>query len=101
MKDLPPIVREISLSGLRRIDVALEGNWSPTVVTVWSKEKGLLGFFKVVRSHPTFKPSLELYFDDAWLGIHCYRRTEGQNVFDEEFARRVIKYVESRVVQKP
>jgi hypothetical protein len=33
--------------------------------------------------------------------IHCYRRTKGRNVFDEEFAQRVIDYVESHVVEKP
>lgn len=98
--DLPAIVREISFDGLTRIDVALEGNWSPTVVTVWTRETRFVGFSEVARSHPTFQPALELYFKNAWLGIHCYRHTEGQNVFDEELARRVIDYVESRVTWK-
>ncbi len=95
-KEIQSIIREISLDTIQRIDLALEGDWNPTVVTVWTRDQGELGFAKVTRSHPTNKPSLELYFTDTWLGIHCCTRTAGQNVFDEEFASRIIDYVESK-----
>jgi len=32
--DLPQILNHISLRDLKRIDVALEGDWNPTVATV-------------------------------------------------------------------
>ena len=91
---LPEIIREISLDTLLRIDVALEGNWSATVVTVWSRDRGSIGCEDVVHTHESFKPSLELYFDGSWLGLHCLTRIGGKNVFDESFATRVIAYVE-------
>jgi hypothetical protein len=91
---LPEILTEISLERLIRIDAGLEGDWSPTVVTVWSSDDGLVGFEAVADRHPVFKPSLELYFDGAWIGVHCFRRVGDENVFDEELARDVIGYVE-------
>jgi len=93
-RTIPLIIHEISMNTIQRIDVALEGDWSPTVVTVWLREQGLIGFSEVTRSHPKNKPSLELYFKDSCLGIHCFYRIDGQNVFDEEFSTRIIEYVE-------
>ncbi len=95
-KEMPLIVREISLDGIRRVDVALEGDWSPTVITVWTRDRGRSDFSAVVRSHKTFKPSLELYFEGAWVGIHCFNRVDGENVFDEELATKVLEFVECR-----
>ena len=95
-KEIPLIVREISLVKIQKIVVALEGNWNPTTVTVWSREKGMLGFSNVTRTHSIHRPSLELYFTDAWLGINCFYKIEGKNVFDEEFALKVIEYVERK-----
>jgi len=92
--ELPKILKEISVQDLERIDVGLEGDWSATVVTVWSKKRGLLGFSKVTRSHSRCKPSLELYFENTWVGIQCFTRIDNQNVFDEELAIKVIEYVE-------
>lgn len=94
--NLPAVLSEISLTGLKRIDVSLEGDWSARVTSVWAREAGFLGFSAVARQHPTHKPSLELYFEDYWVGCHCFRRVHGQNVFDEELARRIIDHVEAR-----
>jgi len=91
--DLPKILMDISYHDVKRIDVGLEGNWNPTVVTVWSKEKGFLGFFSVPRSHAEFKPSIELYFSDTWVGIHCYKKCDKSYVFDEKLALRIIEFV--------
>ncbi|NIQ39761.1 MAG: hypothetical protein GTN81_14405 [Proteobacteria bacterium] len=93
-RGLPRILTDLSYEDLARIDVAMEGDWNATVVTVWSRERGLLGFSRVSRSHPTYKPSLELYFEDTWVGIHCFKRIDNQNVFDEELAIKVIASVE-------
>ena len=92
--NLPPVISEISLTGLRRIDVSLEGDWSARVTSVWTREAGLIGFSGVARQHSIHKPSLELYFADYWVGCHCFRRVRGQNVFDEEKARRIIGHIE-------
>jgi hypothetical protein len=97
---VPDLVKSILLDGILRIDVALEGDWSPTVVTVWSRETGFAGFSKVTQSHRTCKPSLELYFQGVWLGIHCFRRINAENVFNEDFARNIIDYVEGKLFGK-
>lgn len=94
---IPLIVREIPLDGILRVDVALEGDWNRTVATVWTRDGGRSGFSAVARSHPTFKPSLELYLEAAWVGIHCFMRVAGDNVFDEELAAEVLEYVEGRI----
>jgi hypothetical protein len=89
---LPKLLEEISLTNLHRIDVALEGDWSSTVVTVWTRKNRFLGF------HEVFKPSVELYFDNSWVGIHCFKRVDNMNVFDKELALRIIDYVETRLM---
>ncbi|MFC1534186.1 hypothetical protein ACFL7M_12560 [Thermodesulfobacteriota bacterium] len=94
-KDIPMIVREISLNGIQRVVAALEGDWNPTMVTVWTCNKGKFGFSKVTRTHSIYKPSLELYFENVWLGIHCFNRINGENVFDEKFALQILEYVEA------
>ncbi len=43
-KEIPSIVRQVSLDTVERIDMALEGDWSPTVHTIWTREHGTLGF---------------------------------------------------------
>jgi hypothetical protein len=92
--ELPPVLSEISLADLRRIDVSLEGDWNARITPVWTRETGFLGFANVTRRHVTHKPSLELYFRDSWVGCHCFRRVGGENVFDEELARAIVGYVE-------
>ena len=93
-KPIPKIIEEISLNELNKIDVALEGDWSSTVVTIWTCEKGFQGFSEVARSHERFKPSLELYFDGMWVGLHCFNRVDNENVFDEQLAMKVVEYVD-------
>lgn len=95
--ELPKILREISLHELERIDLALEGDWNATMVTVWEKESGLHGWGKKVLKHPHFKPSLELYYRDGWVGIHCYRQKDGQNVFDREKGEKIINFIEKKL----
>ena len=94
---IPEVVRSAPLHGIVRIDVGLEGDWSGSVVTVWTRDSGLIGFDRVKRSHPVHKPSLELYFDRAWVGVHCFRNHAGRNVFDEDLAEDLVGLVESRI----
>jgi len=94
-------LNNFSLDKLTRIDVGMEGDWNPSVVTVWSRERGLLGFARVARRHPIFKPSIELYFEDGWIGLHCYTRIDGQNHFDESKALEIIRMVEKRLHDEP
>ena len=100
-QDIPTIVKVIPLDDILRIDAALEGNWSSSVVTVWSREAGHMGFSKIIAAHPTFKPSLELYFRGVWIGIHCFRRTDEGNVFDTSLAEKIIQYVENKLRRIP
>ena len=78
-----------------RIDVGLEGNWSETVRQVWSRSTGFTGFEQAPRCHSEYRPALELYLADGWIGIPCSRVSDGQNVLDEAKARRLVEYVES------
>ncbi|MDE1873594.1 MAG: hypothetical protein KGI04_00535 [Candidatus Micrarchaeota archaeon] len=87
------VLRGIPLKGIRRIDAALEGNWNSTVTPIWDRKSGTSGFSKVIKWHKKYKPSIELYFDDYWIGLHCYKKKEGKNVFDEKLALKVIDYV--------
>lgn len=91
------LLASIPLQAIRRIDLGLEGDWSRTVVPVWSRQEGRLGFEDATRSHREHRPSLELYFDGAWVGIHSFRRDGEMNVFDERFADEVIRWVESEL----
>ena len=61
---------------------------------VWTRESGALGFDAVVTSHPTCRPSLELYFDGAWVGLYCFRVTADGNVFDADLAAQIVRWVE-------
>lgn len=91
------ILDDISLHNLKRIDAALEGNWNPTVTTIWTRERGFIGFDSVIRSDSELKPSLELYFENHWIGLHCYREIDQQNVFDEPLAIRIIEYIDKNL----
>jgi hypothetical protein len=91
------LIEGLSLGGLLRIDVALEGEWSQSVSTVWTPMRGLLGFAGVTTSHPKHIPSIELVFPTHWVGVRCFRRDQGANVFDEALARRLIERVERRL----
>ena len=86
-----------SLDDLTRIDVGLEGDWSPTVRTVWSRTDGRLRQRDIVRAHESFKPSLELYFVDGWIGLHCCNWDGHVHVIDESSLEKVIQDVESAV----
>jgi hypothetical protein len=90
-------IRKISIADIKRVDIALEGNWNRTVTTVWDRKKGFGGFSKVKKQHARYKPSVELYFPDYWVGIHCYKRLKGRNVFDARLALRIIKYIDRRL----
>ena len=93
------LLEGIPLDGILRIDVGLEGDWSGSVVTVWTRDWGLVGFDQVVRSHSDHRPSAEFYFDGAWVGVHCFRIEEGRNVFDEDLALELVRQVELRLAE--
>lgn len=100
MKKIPDVLEKIALKDLTRIDAALEGNWNPTVTTVWTKKDGFIGFSKVKKSHGTFKPSIELYFKDSWIGIHCFKQMNNTNVFDEKFAMGILDFIMKKLGMK-
>ncbi|MDI6763689.1 MAG: hypothetical protein QME83_11740 [Thermodesulfobacteriota bacterium] len=97
-RTLPKLLEEIPLTNLNRIDVALEGDWSSTVLTVWTREERFLGFSGVATSHEIFRPSIELYFVDSWVGIHCFKRVDEKYVFDDQMALAIIDYIEAKLM---
>jgi hypothetical protein len=94
LNEIPEILQDIPLERLKRIDLALEGDWNKTVIEVWQRKTGFLGWRQKTLNHPEFKPSLELYFQDSWVGIHCFKRTEDLNVFDWEKGEKIIQFIE-------
>ena len=98
MKAPHPILGGLPLAGIVRIDLGLEGDWSPTVRPVWSREEGFLGFGDPLPVGHDTTPALELYFDGAWVGVHCGASTPDGVVLDAFAARRVIDWVETRLV---
>jgi hypothetical protein len=94
------ILDGVPLDGILRIDAALEGNWSGTVVTVWRRGQIEPDFSQVVLEHPEYHPSLELYFEGRWVGVHCFRREGDQNRFDQEKARALVNEIIDRL-QEP
>ena len=96
-EEIRGLVEELSLEELVRIDAALEGDWSHSVTTVWTRKRGLLGFGRVPTGHPEHVPSIELMFPNYWVGVRCFVRDREQNAFDETLARAVVDLVERRL----
>lgn len=94
-ESIPRWLSRVPVDRVIRIDVGLEGSWSETVRQVWSQSTGFTGFEQVARSHFEHRPALELCLAEGWIGIPCFRVSDGQNVLDEEKARRLVEYVES------
>lgn len=94
---IPDLIEKLPIESLIRIDMGLEGNWNPTVSTIWTREAGFKRFSTSGLSHPIFKPSLELYFPGIWIGLHCFRSDAGQNLFDKNLASEVVNFVEAKL----
>ena len=95
--ELPALLSACSLDDLTKIDVGLEGDWSPTVTTVWTRQDGRLDQTDVVREHESCKPSIEICFVGGWIGLHCFHRDGNVNVLDESLVERVIDDVEAAI----
>ena len=93
--EILPLLSACELDDLTRIDVGLEGDWSRTVQVAWTREGRSQVLDTQRLEHASFRPSLELYFKDGWLGLHCFRRCNRKNVLDEEALARVINLVEA------
>jgi hypothetical protein len=78
-----------------RIDLGLEGDWSPTVRCVWDPASGFRGW-GTLETNRLHRPCLELYLSDGWIGVHCFRLIEDRYEFDQERAMAIIEYVEAQ-----
>ena len=92
--ELQPMLAACETSDVDRIDVGLEGSWSQSVCTVWNRRDGWLGMTGVTREHSDFKPSVELYFSDGWIGLHCFQRLENSYVLDDSRLEQIVSEVE-------
>jgi len=97
--DIQALLSACSIDDLTRVDVGLEGDWSRTVKTVWTRDDGWLGQRDVAREHESFKPSLELYLVDGWIGLHCCRWDGHAFVLDESLMARVVQDVEAEIAK--
>ena len=95
--DLRPLLSASPLEDLIRIDLGLEGDWSASVRVAWTRAHGTQRLDGRQLEHSSFKPSLELYFVDGWIGMHCYRRVADKYVLDVELLKSVIELVEATV----
>lgn len=93
--ELQPLLSACDIDDLDRIDVGLEGSWSQSVCTVWTRGGGWIGTQAAVKEHAIFKPSVELYFSNGWIGLHCFRRQGDSNVLDEPHLEQIVSRVEA------
>ena len=93
--ELSALLPHLPLHTLTRIDCALEGDWRRTVAPIWTPAEGFLGFPDSAISHSHFRPSLELYFHESWLGVRCCTRDGEVWRLDEALAHEVIGQVEA------
>ncbi len=59
---IPPWLETFAADLVDCIELGLEGDWSATVRTVWSRDQGFLGFDGPATEHTDFRPALELYY---------------------------------------
>ena len=93
MTDRDILLDSAPLAIVRRIDIGLEGSWSDTVSTVWTRGSDTVTFERVPAENREFRHALELYYDGGWIGVHCWRQHADGFHFDERFARAVIERV--------
>ena len=93
---LPAWLPESVLEHVRRIDLGVEGAWSQSVRCVWTREGTAAGTLEGLPAGPGLRPSLELYMDGGWVGVHCARREGGVQVLDADLAREWIRLVAER-----
>ena len=92
--DAMPWLTPSAMEHVVRIDVGLEGAWSESVRPVWDAERGPLPIPSELPGGPGLVPSLELYFDGGWIGIHCYRRVDGAMALDREAVAEWVREIE-------
>ncbi len=92
-EQLRQIFEGLPWSKLRRIDAAFEGDWNATVRTAWSRDSDVVDLPDETWVTDRFQPSIELIFDDTWLGIRCTRSVGGMNVLDVDRAAAIVNYV--------
>ena len=95
--ELRPLLAACQLDDLTRIDLGLEGDWSESVQVAWTRDAGSQHVNRQRVEHPSFKPSLELYFKDGWIGLHCFRRVGDKNLLDEVLLEELIGLVETLI----
>ena len=95
--NLKQLLSVCSLADLTRIDVGLEGDWNSSARTVWTRQNRILDVSEAPDGHEDFKPSIELYFSDGWIGLHCFCRRESMNVLDRERLEAVVSEVEAAI----
>ena len=94
---IPSIIKQISLKDIQRVDVAIEGDWNSTSITIWTPINKSIDFDTILLNHPTKKPSLEIIFSDSWLGVNCYFRSKSKNFFNKDLALQIIEYIEGEI----
>jgi hypothetical protein len=82
---------------LLRVDAGLEGAWTESARTLWSRGDGLSGAEAFHLRDRTSLPCLELMFTDGWIGVRCSVRRRDSNVLDEALARHFIATIERRL----
>lgn len=90
---VPEWLHETPLYRIRRIDLGLEFAWNETYATIWTPDDGFLGLGRVPERHPVGRHALELYMDDGWIGIHCFRREGEESVLVREQVAAIMEFV--------
>jgi len=91
---IPDWLNSFDPASVVRIDVGLEGDWSASVWTLWSRESGRDLEASMPSGPTSLRPAAELYLRDGWIGVHCGRWDGGVYTLDEGLLSALVGFVE-------
>ncbi len=94
-KSVLELLNNIDFGKLTRIDVGLEGEWTKSVKTIWSKDTDSIFLKDFSITSFERKPCIELCFPFYWIGIHCFRKNE-EYCLDLVLVNEIIEFIKKK-----
>lgn len=91
------VIARAPVDQLLSVDGGLEGAWTESARTLWSRHDGLSDATAFDLRDNASLPCLELMFPGGWIGVRCSVRQGDHNVLDQRLARTLIRSVEQRL----
>ncbi len=93
---IPEIIKIIDLSDIIRIDYALEGDWDNTVQVIWRKGDEKMNLDTIIKMHKKYEPTIEVFFEEYFIGIMCYKKTKEYFEFDKKKAQAIFQHIKKK-----